>query len=71
MACGTAVACSDASSLPEVAGDADLYFDPHSADAIVETLRRLLSDPDLRSDLVRRGFERAAHFSWDRVAHET
>ena len=71
MACGTPVACSDTASLPEVGGDAALYFDPTSEDAIVETLRRLLSDADLQDELARRGLERAAHFSWDRVAAET
>jgi glycosyltransferase involved in cell wall biosynthesis len=71
MACGTAVACSGTSSLPEVAGAAALYFDPSSHGAIVETLRQLLSDPDLRSELVQRGISRAAQFSWDRVAAET
>jgi glycosyltransferase involved in cell wall biosynthesis len=71
MACGTPVACSGTSSLPEVAGDAALYFDPNSEGAIAETLRRLLGDPDLRGELVQRGFERAACFSWDRVAAET
>jgi glycosyltransferase involved in cell wall biosynthesis len=71
MACGTPVACSDTSSLPEVSGDAALYFDPVSERAIVETLRRLLSDAELRDELARRGLERATHFSWDRVATET
>jgi glycosyltransferase involved in cell wall biosynthesis len=71
MACGTPVACSGTSSLPEVAGDAALYFDPTSQGSIVQTLRQLLRDPDLRGELVRRGLERATQFSWDRVATET
>jgi glycosyltransferase involved in cell wall biosynthesis len=71
MACGTPVACSGTSSLPEVAGDAAVYFDPTSQGSIVETLRQLLSDPDLRGELVRRGLEQAARFSWGRVAAET
>jgi glycosyltransferase involved in cell wall biosynthesis len=71
MACGTPVACSDTSSLPEVGGNATLYFDPASEDAIVATLRRLLSDAELQDELARRGLERAPRFSWDRVAAET
>ena len=71
MACGTPVACSGTSSLPEVAGDAALYFDPSCQGSIVEALRRMLSDPDLRSELAQRGLERAARFSWDRVADKT
>ena len=71
MACGTPVACSGTSSLPEVAGDAALTFDPHSQRAIAETLRRVLEDADLRSELVQRGLRQAARFSWERVAEET
>jgi glycosyltransferase involved in cell wall biosynthesis len=71
MACGTPVACSGTSSLPEVGGDAALYFDPTREDDIIHTLRHLLGDADLQGELVRRGFERAARFSWDRVAAET
>ncbi len=71
MACGTAVACSDASSLPEIAGDAALLFDPDEIESIIDTLRRLLLDAALRADLRRRGFEQAGRFSWGRVADET
>jgi glycosyltransferase involved in cell wall biosynthesis len=71
MACGTPVACSGTSSLPEVGGEAALYFDPTSEDDVVYTVRRLLSDPDLQDEQIRRGLERAAQFSWDRVAAET
>jgi glycosyltransferase involved in cell wall biosynthesis len=71
MACGTPVACSGTSSLPEVGGEAALYFDPASQGAITDAVRRLLGDADLRAELVGRGFERAARFSWDRVAAET
>jgi glycosyltransferase involved in cell wall biosynthesis len=71
MACGAPMACSNTSSLPEVAGDAALYFDPADVEAITAALRRLLSDTGLRAALRQRGFEQAAKFSWDRVAAET
>ena len=71
MACGTPVACSGTSSLPEISGDAALHFDPNDVESITDTLRCLLSDTDLRADLQRRGFEQAARFSWERVANET
>ncbi|MGD2147739.1 MAG: glycosyltransferase family 1 protein [Anaerolineae bacterium] len=71
MACGTPVACSGTSSLPEVAGDAALTFDPHNQSSIAETLRRVLEDADLHSELVQRGLRQAARFSWERVAEET
>ena len=71
MACGTAVACSGTSSIPEVAGDAALHFDPNDVESITNTLRRLLRDADLRTDLRQRGLEQAAKFSWERTARET
>ncbi len=68
MACGTPVACSDATSLPEVVGDAALLFNPHDAGAIMRALSRLLGDAALRDELRRRGLERATRFSWERTA---
>ncbi len=71
MARGVPVACSNASSLPEVAGDAALLFDPHDEHAIAEALRRLLEDPALRERLHARGLARAREFSWERAARLT
>jgi glycosyltransferase involved in cell wall biosynthesis len=71
MARGVPVACSNAASLPEVAGDAALVFDPHSVDAIADALRRLLGDAELRERLRVAGRERAATFTWERTARMT
>ncbi len=71
MARGVPVACSDASSLPEVAGDAALLFDPNDPRAIAQALERLLGDPALREQLRKRGRERAASFTWERTARLT
>jgi alpha-1,3-rhamnosyl/mannosyltransferase len=71
MGCGTPVACSNTSSLPEVAGDAALFFDPLDVDALTDALRRLLSDRDLAEALAARGLAQAARFSWTRAAQET
>lgn len=71
MACGCAVACADSSSLPEVAGDDALLFDPRDTAAIAAVLRAALGAPALRADLARRGVARAAAFSWERAARET
>jgi glycosyltransferase involved in cell wall biosynthesis len=65
---GVPVASSDATSLPEVAGDAAELFDPRDVDAIAAALRRLLGDPARRAELVRLGERRAAGFGWDRTA---
>lgn len=71
MARGVPVTCSNASSLPEVAGDAALLFDPHDEAAIANALERLLTDPALREDLCTRGLRRAQEFTWEHIAQLT
>ncbi|MEJ5310694.1 MAG: glycosyltransferase family 1 protein [Anaerolineae bacterium] len=71
MACGTPVACANTSSLPEVAGDAAVLFDPMQVEAIVDALRRVLGEDDLRAGLRQRGLVQAGKFSWARTAQET
>jgi glycosyltransferase involved in cell wall biosynthesis len=68
MARGVPLACSDATSLPEVAGDAAVLFDPHDTAAVAAAIRRILDDPELAADLRARGRERAARFTWERCA---
>jgi glycosyltransferase involved in cell wall biosynthesis len=70
MACGAPVVSSNASSLPEVGGDAVRYFDPRDVDAMAETMRSALSDKALRNDLRTRGIAQAKKFSWDMAARE-
>jgi glycosyltransferase involved in cell wall biosynthesis len=71
MACGIPVACSDCSSLPEVAGDAAVMFDPTSEPAIVDALARLILDRSLRNALAQRGLARSRLFSWAKAASAT
>jgi alpha-1,3-rhamnosyl/mannosyltransferase len=71
MACGTPVACSNASSLPEVAGDAALLFAPTDTSAIAQAIQRLTDDASLRADLRQRGLRQAARFTWRRTAELT
>lgn len=71
MARGVPVACADAASLPEVAGDAALLFDPHSVEAITDALRQLLGDAGLRARLAADGRAQAARFTWERTAQLT
>lgn len=66
MAAGTPVVTSNISSLPEVVGDAALLIDPMDAGAIADAIDRILNDPALRAELVRRGRERVTAFSWQR-----
>jgi glycosyltransferase involved in cell wall biosynthesis len=71
MACGTPVVLADSSALPEVGGDAALYFAPGDSSALAAELLRLLSDPELQSVLSRRGRKRAARFTWRQTAERT
>ena len=71
LARGVPVACSNTSSLPEVAGDAVLYFDPMSPSAISRAIERLVTDDDLRDQLRAAGPAQAGQFSWDKTAAET
>jgi glycosyltransferase involved in cell wall biosynthesis len=68
MARGVPVACARRSSLPEVAGDAALLFDPEDEASIATAMERLLDDRALAERLAEAGAERAASFSWDRTA---
>ncbi len=71
MACGTPVLCSNSSSLPEVVGDAALTRAPDDTAGWAYALAELLSNPALRDEMRARGRQRAAQFSWQRVAEET
>jgi len=71
MARGVPVACSDSSSLPEVAGDAALLFDPRDEGAIATALERLLGDRAEAERLRARGLQRAREFTWERSARLT
>lgn len=71
MARGVPVACSNASSLPEVAGDAALLFDPHDEGAIAAALQRLLFDQAEADRLRAAGSARVLEFTWERTARLT
>lgn len=71
MGCGCPVICSNASSLPEVAGDAALLIDPHQSEQLARELARLLESPSLQATLSARGLARAKEFAWDRTARQT
>lgn len=71
MACGTPVVAARAGALPEVLGDAAAWFDIGDAEGLSAACERLLVDSDRRAELVRRGSERAAMYTWDRTARLT
>jgi glycosyltransferase involved in cell wall biosynthesis len=71
MAAGLPIACSERGPMPEVLGDAGVYFDPEDTDDVAAALRRLAEDDGLRARCGQRAFDRAAQYSWQRCADET
>lgn len=68
---GLPVACARASAIPEVAGDAAVYFDPERVEEIAAAVTRLLTDPDLAARLAALGQQQQALFTWERTAEAT
>jgi glycosyltransferase involved in cell wall biosynthesis len=71
MACGTPVVTSNVSSMPEVAGDAAILVDPRNPESIAEGLKTAFFDSSRREELIRRGLERVAQFTWEATARKT
>jgi len=71
MSASVPIICSRAGSLPEVAAEAALYFDPRDKNEIAEIMRQVLVNKNLANDLVAKGNERVKHFSLDKCARET
>jgi glycosyltransferase involved in cell wall biosynthesis len=70
MACGCPVVCSNAASLPEVVGDAALTAAPEDYEQLARYCLDLLRQPDLRADLVRRGFANLERFTLRRFGDQ-
>jgi glycosyltransferase involved in cell wall biosynthesis len=71
MACGCPMICSNATSLPEVAGDAALQIDPNDADGWADGIVKVLSDEVLMEKMRNDGLKRAQEFSWEKTARQT
>ena len=71
MAAGLPIASSSRGPMPEVLGDAGLYFDPERPEDIASTLRQLICAPELRQILAERSYRRASSYSWKTCAAET
>ena len=68
MSCGAPVLASDRGSLPEVVGDAGLFYDPENVDEIAACANRFFGDPALRRRLIEASIARAQEFTWDHAA---
>lgn len=71
FACGTPVVCSNKGSLPEVGGNAALYFDPANPDQFIAIISDLLANGASLNKLSRLGLKRAEKFSWEKAIEET
>lgn len=71
FACKCPCVISDATSFPEVAGDAAMYFDPTKEESIRNAVESVILSESLRNKLIELGEQRLAHFSWQRTVKET
>jgi glycosyltransferase involved in cell wall biosynthesis len=71
FACGCPLLCSNVSSLPEIAGDGALYFDPYSEESMKNAVLEVLKKDELRKNLVLKGQKRLKNFSWTQTALQT
>ncbi len=68
MACGTPVVCSNATSLPEIAGEAAILVPPDDVQGFAEAVYTVLRDEAVRADMITRGLNQASFFSWKQTA---
>jgi glycosyltransferase involved in cell wall biosynthesis len=68
---GLQVVSSNATSLPEILGDAALYFNPLDIDDMAEKIKKVLTDENLRKKLIEKGFEQIKKYSWQKMTEET
>jgi len=71
MASGLPIACSGRGPMPEVLGEAGVYFDPEDPTSIAAALRELLSSPEMRARWAQAAYQRARGFSWEQCAQQT
>jgi len=70
MRCGVPIIAGNRTSIPEVLGDAGLFVDPFSTEAITEALVKVAQNEDLQLELARKSLARSNHFSWDSSAEK-
>lgn len=71
MACGTPVIASGESCIPEILGDAPLYFDAYNVLDIAEKMKTITTDTELRKDLIKKGLEQVKKYNWEECAEKT
>ena len=71
MRCGCPALVSEATSIPEICSDAAVYCNPHLTQSIANKLEQMIRDDSLRSDIAKKGLQRARQFTFERSANET
>ena len=71
FACGCPLICSNTSSLPEIAADAAVYFDPLDIISIETAIFNVLNDSELSTNMIENGYKRLKYFSWEKTAKLT
>ena len=71
MAAGLPIACANRGPMPEILGEAGIYFDPDVPESIAQSLRQLSSDIELRTNLADMVWKKAKNYSWQDCSHET
>lgn len=71
MAAGTPIVASNVASIPEIAGDAALYFNPDDAFDMAEKIAKIIQNEDTKQNLIKAGIKRSQDFSWDNCAKAT
>lgn len=70
MACGIPVITSDRGAFPEVVGDAGIMVDPYDVDGLAKAMQEVLTNDNLKQNMVKKGLKRAEMFSWEKCAKE-
>ncbi|MEI7792738.1 MAG: glycosyltransferase family 1 protein, partial [Candidatus Berkelbacteria bacterium] len=71
MACGVPVIASKESCIPEILGDAPIYFNPYEVKEIREAIQKVAGDASLRAELVKKGLEQVKKYDWEKTAKQT
>lgn len=71
MVHGAPVVSSNATCLPEIYGDAALYFNPNNVDDAAQKIERVLRDEEFKQELIKKGFAQVKKYSWEKMATET
>jgi glycosyltransferase involved in cell wall biosynthesis len=71
MAAGLPIACSNMGPMPEILGDAGVYFSPDNPNEIADALRQLINSDALRRNFAKAAFEKARSYSWQSCGNKT